>query len=55
MPKPETFKRYYPNSKLSGEKIFEIAEWLKKYLNHNHISADNHILKAIISWEERTK
>lgn len=52
MPKASTLRKYYPESKLSDDKLVEIAEWLKKYIKHQHISADNHILAALIAWEE---
>ncbi len=52
MPKPETLRKYYPNSSLSDAELVEIAEWVRKYLGREHISPGNILLKVLIKWEE---
>ena len=52
MPKPSTLRKYYPDSLLTGEQLADIAEWLRKYSGHQHISPDNHILAVLVAWEE---
>lgn len=52
LPTPSTLKRYYPVSKLSGEQIAILAEFVRAQQGTNGISPDNKILKALVSWED---
>ena len=51
MPKIETLRKHFPNCILSDDKMMEISEWLRLYLNQEHITPNNKVLKVLIQWE----
>ena len=53
MPKAETLRKYYPNSKLSNEQLVTVAEFVRDFLKKEHVSPGNDAVASIIAWEER--
>lgn len=52
MPRKDTLRKYYRNSKLSDVELLDIAEWLTKYLDQEFVLPSNHTLKCLIYYEE---